>query len=221
MFYTIYKVTNTKNGKIYIGKHQTSNPDDSYYGSGRSIRAAIKKYGKEHFIKEVLFIFDNEAEMNTKEKELINEEFVKRADTYNLGVGGEGGPHFKGIKHKKVTIERISRSNIGRTVSKKTRELLSNAGKGKTRSDEFKRKISQYRKSIEGRSVLKNANSTRKHHTPDTKSKISKSTTGITNSQYGTLWITNGLANRKINKNEDIPSGWKKGRVLKNRGEVS
>jgi bisphosphoglycerate-dependent phosphoglycerate mutase len=99
MLYTIYQITNELNGKIYIGKHQTTNLNDRYYGSGKFIRSAMKKYGKENFTKEILFVFDTEEEMNTKEKELITEEFVSRKDTYNAGIGGEGGPHFKGKKH--------------------------------------------------------------------------------------------------------------------------
>jgi hypothetical protein len=99
MRYTIYQTTNKNNGKIYIGKHQTENPNDSYLGSGISLRNAIKKYGIENFEKIILFDFDTEQEMNNKEREIITEEFVKRKDTYNKGVGGEGGPHFRGKKH--------------------------------------------------------------------------------------------------------------------------
>jgi hypothetical protein len=44
MFYIIYKITNKINGKIYIGKHQTKDVQDSYMGSGKRLRYAIKKY---------------------------------------------------------------------------------------------------------------------------------------------------------------------------------
>lgn len=111
MKYTIYKITNTINNKFYIGKHQTNNVNDSYMGSGTAIKDAIKKYGKENFIKEILFVFDNEQDMNKKEKELITEELVSNPNCYNVGIGGEGGPHFKGRTHTDETKEKISKSS--------------------------------------------------------------------------------------------------------------
>lgn len=140
MFYTIYKVTNKLNGKIYIGKHQTKNPNDLYYGSGKAILAAIKLHGKENFSKEILFIFDTEKEMNEKEKELITEEFVSRQDTYNLGVGGEGGPHFKGKTFSEESKKKMSRK--GKPVSFETRMKLSNSNKGRIVSEETREKLS-------------------------------------------------------------------------------
>lgn len=59
------------NGKTYTGKHQTDNLDDGYMGSGKLIRRAIAKYGAENFTKEILHAFENEEEMNAKEKELV------------------------------------------------------------------------------------------------------------------------------------------------------
>ena len=37
---------------------------------------------------------------------------------------------------------------------------------------------------------------------------------GINNSQYGTMWITNGIENKKIKKLDTIPDGWYKGRIM-------
>jgi hypothetical protein len=147
MLYTIYKVTNTINGKIYIGKHQTENPNDAYFGSGKFIKSAIRKYGKENFVKEVMFVFETELEMNQKEKELITEEFVSRKDTYNAGVGGEGGPHFKGRNHSLELKERFSTDEFKSKVSKGVRNFYDNGGqnwnKNKKMSDAQKEKISR------------------------------------------------------------------------------
>ena len=87
MYFTIYKITNKINRKTYIGKHQTNDLDDGYFGSGKMLKRAIKKYGIENFTKEILFIFDTEAEMNYKEKELVE----VGPNSYNLCEGGKGG----------------------------------------------------------------------------------------------------------------------------------
>lgn len=114
MRYTIYKTTNTVNGKYYIGKHQTIDPMDNYLGSGKAIANAIKLHGKDSFVKEVLFDFDTEEEMNSKERELITEDIVNDPMSYNLGVGGEGGPHFSGRKHTDETRKKQKNANTGR-----------------------------------------------------------------------------------------------------------
>ena len=117
MKYTIYKTINLINNKFYIGKHQTNNINDSYYGSGKALKNAISKYGKENFKKEILFVFDTEQEMNDKEIELITEELVARTDTYNMGIGGEGGPHFKGKTHTPEFRQKIREINLARDWS--------------------------------------------------------------------------------------------------------
>ena len=44
MFYLIYKITNLLNGMIYIGKHHTTDINDSYMGSSVWLKASIKKH---------------------------------------------------------------------------------------------------------------------------------------------------------------------------------
>ena len=146
MLYTIYKVTNNLNGKIYLGKHQTVDPYDGYYGSGKAIKNAIKKHGKENFTKEVLYVFETEFEMNSKEKELITKEFILREDTYNLGVGGEGGPHFKGKTFSEDTLKRLSDAGKQRIVSDTTKIKISESGKGRPVSLETRKKLSEITK---------------------------------------------------------------------------
>lgn len=57
ILYTVYRTTNLLNGMFYIGVHKTTNPNDSYLGSGKRLRYAIKKYGVEAFEKEILHVF--------------------------------------------------------------------------------------------------------------------------------------------------------------------
>lgn len=170
MYYTIYKTTNLIDEKYYLGKHQTNNINDKYLGSGKYLKRAIKLYGKESFIKEILFVFDNEIDMNQKEKEIISEEIVLLEITYNLGIGGEGGAHFKNKHHtnetkeklkqigenKKlsdITKERISLSLIGRPCSEKTKLKLSESAKN--RSDEVKNSVSESLKKYHQNKKLK------------------------------------------------------------------
>ena len=89
MLHTIYKITNILNGKIYIGKHSTNDINDNYMGSGKYIKKAIVKYGIQNFIKEILFIFNEETEAYVMEKQIVNENFIKRKDVYNAIIGGD------------------------------------------------------------------------------------------------------------------------------------
>lgn len=137
MYYTVYKITNTKNKRFYIGKHQTNNLNDGYFGSGKLLKLAIQKYGKENFKKEILFVFDNEQDMNNMEKQLvkINE------TSYNLCDGGNGGFSY------------INRSGIakfrGKSHSEKTKILIRNKRLGVTNytpTEEYKIKMSKIMK---------------------------------------------------------------------------
>lgn len=85
--FTVYQITNSINGKRYIGVHKTKNIDDPYMGSGKLIKAAIKKYGIENFNKETILIFDNNEDMLQAEVQLI----LDLKPEYNLHEGGYGG----------------------------------------------------------------------------------------------------------------------------------
>jgi hypothetical protein len=129
--YLIYKITNTIDRKIYVGKHKTTDVDDNYMGSGKYIHRAISKYGIENFTKEILFQFDNEADMNAKEAEIVTEEFCLREDTYNIALGGKGGwdvtkskTAFLGKTHSIETRKKIAESSRNKIVSEETREKI-------------------------------------------------------------------------------------------------
>lgn len=112
MYYTVYKITNLISGKVYVGKHQTKDVDDGYMGSGGLIRQAIKKHGIINFKKEILFVFDNATEMNTKERELVTEAFCKSADTYNMAKGGSGGGYVWDALSTQAQINIINNAKV-------------------------------------------------------------------------------------------------------------
>lgn len=216
MFFLIYKITNNVNGKVYIGKHQTKDIDDGYMGSGKLIRRAIEKYGVENFEKEIIFKFDTEDEMNSKEAELVTEEFCERDDTYNLCPGGQGGFGYinkNGLRGPGATNRCKKACRIDGSVGGKIFAA-------RMRSDpEFKSKWQYSLSESLKETFSKNGHQwTGKTHTEEAKKKIgeanSKRQAGKNNSQFGTMWITNGTENKKIKKTEDIPEGWRKGRKL-------
>lgn len=138
MLFIVYKTTNLLNNRYYIGMHRTENIDDGYLGSGKILKRAIKKYGKENFKREVLFIFDNENDMILKEAELVNEEFCKSDDNYNVATGGSGGdtltfhPDIIEIK-KKMSDKNIGRIpwNKGIPRTEEVKKTISEKNKGK------------------------------------------------------------------------------------------
>jgi hypothetical protein len=215
VFYTIYKTTNLINGKIYIGKHKAENINDDYLGSGKHLGHAIEKYGIENFKKEIIFVFDNEAEMNAKEAELVTEEFVKEDTNYNLCPGGKGGWGY--INSNSLnTYEGKPELDKWKLVN-----LAGPALHNKLKKDpDFKLKYnSSISNSLKNYYEENDSHWIGKKHTEETKQKIGKKTSisqkGERNSQHGSVWITNGKENKKISKTDILPVGWTKGRKMK------
>ncbi len=83
---------------------------------------------------------------------------------------------------------------------------------------ESRKKASERMKKRHEKGLVKIPNWTGKKHKQETKDKIGKKLSiaqeGFKNSQFGTMWITNGTENKKVKKTVDfIPKGWYKGRT--------
>jgi hypothetical protein len=97
----IYKTTNLINGKWYIGKHERN--DSNYFGSGKLLSLAIKKYGKENFKREILAESNNTEELNNLEIKFIREtNAIKDPMSYNIAAGGKGGNTYAGLTELEI-----------------------------------------------------------------------------------------------------------------------
>jgi group I intron endonuclease len=94
----IYKTTNLINGKFYVGKDQNNN--DRYLGSGLLLKKAIKKYGRENFLKEILEECLIEV-LDIKEMYWIDK-LNAVSNGYNLAEGGKGGNTRKGYSEEQM-----------------------------------------------------------------------------------------------------------------------
>lgn len=127
--YTIYRATNTINGKCYIGfdsswpkrlyehKQSSKNADQVFY-------RAIRKYGWEKFSWEILYQSnDGIHTLSVMEPFFIKENNsyirVKNSNGYNMTIGGEGS---LGYIHTKKSRENIGKSLIGKTKGRKKPE---------------------------------------------------------------------------------------------------
>lgn len=191
-------------------------------GSGNLIKLALKKYGKENFSKEILAVFDNPFDMFSMEEKLVNEEFVRNQNTYNLKNGGgeDCWSHFENYSpelrsewaKKGREVANINGANI--KGSKKHLELLENDSKYREK----------YSKAIKEAIKIKGASFLGKNHTNETKQQMREAKLGKydgeKNPNYGKCWIYSLTEQKsksisKDNLQEYLDAGWTKGRKLK------
>ena len=102
--YIVYETINVVNSFIYIGVHKTNTPYafDGYLGCGiyvnkpssykyckTALQKAVNTYGVKNFKRTTLACFDSEIEAYSLEADLVNSDFLKRNDVYNMVLGGD------------------------------------------------------------------------------------------------------------------------------------
>lgn len=148
----IYKLTNKVNGKIYIGKTERTIEERM----GEHVRhdyiivdKAIRKYGIESFIVEVVDSADSLDELDKKEQEWIKKCDCLLPKGYNQTFGGSTS---KGFQHRDKSKRKMSISKseaykekgnpfYGKRHSEKSKEKMSQSRKGRVLSEEWKAKI--------------------------------------------------------------------------------
>lgn len=165
MYGIIYLTVCLKNNKTYVGQHKCTTPEfDGYFGSGLMISKAIKKYGRENFIRTTLCVCESAEELNECEKRWIAE----LKPDYNISAGGSmcldpecrkralAGMinfyknHPNRMKGKKRSDSAVKNAAEGcreywktHERSEEYKEHMREVKTGLTRSDEAKRKQSE------------------------------------------------------------------------------
>lgn len=208
----IYKITNKINGKCYIGqtvqdfhKRISQHKSDSLVDStGMPIHRAIKKYGWDNFVCEIICECSDIDDLNDKEIQCITECGSMVPSGYNICEGGKsGGKRIftdEHIENLKAAQQKRSKDTWG-PLSEGTKQKMSDAKKGakreqfsdewlenmsiaqrgennpmygKTHSEEAKRKISE---KLRGRKP--------KPITEETRQKLREASSGENNWNYG------------------------------------
>lgn len=169
-----YRTTNQINWKYYFGIHSTNNLNDGYLGTGRLIKEAIKKYGKENF--HLTIIADYPTRKEASEHEALAVTMIQAEDEncYNLKTGGDNEN-----THSKETRKRLSEVNSGKKLSKETKEKMSIFQKGRIKSEDHRKKIS------DGLILMYQNLPEKITRSVETKEKMSKSHSGEKNHWFG------------------------------------
>jgi group I intron endonuclease len=154
----IYKVTNIKNGKVYVGqsihifRRFKEHLNSARRGDKSPLYAAIRKHGDEQFVLEVLEEC-GPHEFDDRECHWM-EAIGSRHTGYNLLSGGQNGrimdaktrehlsSMIRGRKLSPEHVEQIRAANTGRKHTEEAKAKISAANKGLPRSKETLEKLS-------------------------------------------------------------------------------
>lgn len=184
----IYQITNTANGKIYVGKYEGKRPLKTYFRRQISNAAvgssdkpylynAIRKYGSEAFRIEILSTADTHDDLCEAEKRHIAiRQSCNPEIGYNISAGGDGNSS----RPSEATLEKLRTSHLGYRATVETRQRLSEALREAYRNGRATGMRGK-RHSAEARRRIGKANEGNRHgqgyrHTEDAKRRIGEAT---------------------------------------------
>lgn len=231
----LYVKTHNKTGLKYLGKTKSKDPH-IYRGSGKLWTNHIKKHGYD-VTTEILF--QSESNEEIKQQGLYYSKLwniVESKEWANLKEeSGDGG--FDQYALRQVMLDKYGVENASqvpeiyeRIMKNRTNTLQARYGvDNASQIPEVKIKLSNSttiglrckdlrnyaRKAFVEKYGVNNAS-----QVPEIKNRIKRTFAenghqqGNKNSQYGTMWITDGVNSRKIKKTDEVPEGWHKGRKM-------
>lgn len=191
--YSIYKITNQVNKKVYIGyTHDADQRWSKHLSTAKTktkpsysaVHKAMNRYGIENFAFEVIYQSkDQDHTLNEMEPWFIAEHRSFGEHGYNLTKGGDVNP-MEGQKHTEETRAKLSAAAKARTVHPRL---------GKYHSDESKAKMSAVKLG--------------KPWSDETKAKMSATRTGMKHTEDTKAKQAAAAANRTDNKKKVLLDG--------------
>ena len=244
MFGYIYETVCLENEKIYVGcKVGTPEHTKVYLGSGTYFKQALNKYGRINFVKRIIDFADSKEQLMELEKYWIAKLDSRNKEVgYNITEGGSWGDTISQNPNRDEILKKISNGMKGRTPwnkGKGTAKPYVKRGRknrcnglsyeeyyGEEKAVAIKEKISL--KATGRKSELKGT-----HLSDETRKKISKSREGFKPTDEsnkkrsetlkgkscpnkGKIWVTNGITDTFIFKeqlNEFIKNNFRRGRT--------
>lgn len=133
----VHKTTTPFKWDYYLGDGCYANAPSTYNTSKTKFALALQQFGPSNFQREVLKVFDNEDDAYSLEEILVDEEFLRRKDVYNMILGGKHGlskstaipcyaytldgkfyEEYESIQHAALCVNR-GRTTIGRAILEK------------------------------------------------------------------------------------------------------
>lgn len=213
-FYGFVYITHHKSlDKYYIGKKSFDNHYTwvNYLGSGKWLKRAIGKYGKEDFQRHIVALTKSEEESCIIEQELVNKyDATNNEKFYNIHEGGSGGHTIKGYseEEREAYRKKMRESLLNKIVNDKDYLKRVSVGVRKAQNYEYRKRLSASQRkrygSEEARKVIgeaskrvwENSTEEQRHNrtkgmieymkSEEAKKKQSEKWSGKNNPKYGT-----------------------------------
>ena len=215
----IYRLTNALTEMEYIGVHRTDNLNDGYMGSGKIIKRAIQKYGRDAFKKEILSQFNTYIEALEEERRLVTKEYINRPDTYNLREGGYGRcewsdqhrKDFSSYMKKQWQNSEWKQKMLKEVYTEERAKKISESLRGRSRVNPQNKNPDKIRKAAATHTGMKRSEHARKNMSDaalNASHEVKRLRSGI-----GCIYIHNPITKeiKRINSSTSIPFGWFRG----------